>query len=108
MRRYALPPLLGFLSWIHSACAFMHSIMMLTHYPMVFLAVPEEIALCQWTDWTSCDFFCGTTRVSQKTREKASEGSDGDCRKDLDTSENISKDVEKEDCDGDQQCTSEY
>ena len=86
----------------------MHSIMMLTHYLMVFLAVPEEIALCQWTDWTSCDFFCGTTRVSQKTREKASEGSDGDCRKDLVTSENISKDVEKEDCDADQQCTSEY
>ena len=84
----------------------MNSIMMLTHYPIVFLAVPDEIALCQWTDWTSCDFFCGTTRVSQKTREKASEGSD--CRKDLVTSENISKDVEKEDCDADQQCTSEY
>ena len=71
-------------------------------------AVPEEIDLCQWTDWTSCNFFCGTPRLPQKTREKASEGSDGDCRKDLDTSEDISTEVEKEDCDADQQCTSEY
>ena len=50
-----------------------------------------ETDLCQWTEWTSCDFFCGTPRISQKTREKASEGSDGDCRKDLDTSVNIYK-----------------
>jgi len=71
-------------------------------------AVPEEIDLCQWTDWTSCNFFCGTPRLPQKTREKASEGSDGDCRKDLDTSEDISTEVEKEDCDADQQCTTPF
>ena len=75
---------------------------------MGFLAIPEETDLCQWTEWTSCDFFCGTPRISQKTREKASEGSDGDCRKDLDTSVHIAKDVEEEECDPNQQCTSEY
>ena len=74
----------------------------------MFLAVPEETDLCQWTEWTSCDFFCGTPRISRKTREKASEGSDGDCRKDLDTSVQIAKYVEEEDCDTDQECKCEY
>ena len=74
----------------------------------MFLAVPEETDLCQWTEWTSCDFFCGTPRISQKMREKASEVPDGYCRKDLDSSVQIAKDVEKEDCDADHECKSEY
>ena len=67
---------------------------------MVFLAAGEP-DLCQWTEWTSCDFFCGTPRVHERTREKSS---DGHCRTDLDTDVHIAT----EQCDAGQQCTSEY
>ena len=82
---------------------------------MVFQA---ETDLCQigpmaeWTEWTSCEFFCGTPRISQKTRERASGGSDGDCRRDIDvktrhdTSVHILTQVEG--CAASQQCRCEY
>ena len=71
---------------------------------MVFLAAGEP-DLCQWTEWTSCDFFCGTSRVPEKTRKRSS---DGHCETDLDTDVPILTDEEVEECDDDKQCTSEY
>ena len=58
---------------------------------------------CQWTDWSSCDFFCNTPRVPKRSREKAEEDSEGQCRPELDVSVPIS--TEEEECDVNHQCT---
>ena len=65
----------------------------------------EEPDICQWTDWSSCDFFCDTLRVANKTRERVSEGSNGECREDFDQS--VSTSIEVEQCDINHNCTGE-
>ena len=64
----------------------------------------EEPDICQWTDWSSCDFFCDTPRVANKTREKVSEGSNGKCRN-LDQS--VSTSIEVGQCAINHNCTGE-
>ena len=74
---------------------------------MVFLAAGDP-DLCQWTEWTSCDYFCGTPRVKEKIREKASNRY---CEKDVGLGaghgECLSTNVEEEQCDANQECTRE-
>ena len=60
---------------------------------------------CQWTDWSSCDFFCNTTRVTRRTRKRAEKDSNGQCRQELDVRVPISTEEEK--CDPNHQCTGE-
>ena len=45
-----------------------------------FQFVPAAPEVCRWTDWTSCDFYCGTSPVSERTKELVSVGSDRHCR----------------------------
>ena len=60
---------------------------------------------CQWTNWSSCDFFCNTSRVPQRSRKKAEEDPKGQCREELNVSVPIA--AEEEDCDLNQKCTGE-
>ena len=56
---------------------------------------------CQWTDWSSCDFFCNTSRVTRRTRKRAEKDSNGQCRKEVD----VLISTEEGDCDVNHQCT---
>ena len=75
----------------------------LTSIPTHFLV--EKPDACQWTDWSSCDFFCDTPRVVDKRREKAPEGWSRECGEDVNVVVPSSREVEQ--CDVDHQCTGE-
>ena len=57
---------------------------------------------CQWTDWSSCDFFCNTPRVPKRTREKAKEDTKGQCSKNLGADVPIS--TEEDNCNVNHRC----
>ena len=61
---------------------------------------------CQWTNWSSCDFFCNTPRVPQRSRKKAEEDPKGQCREKLNVSVPIA--AEEEDCDLNHKCTGKH